>query len=160
MEITTNVVVHIHYTLTDKAGDVLDSSVGNEPLVYIQGMGNIIPGLEQALSGKQAGDRFTVTIAPEDAYGARDEGLILTVPRDAFEGVDDIQPGMRFQTRTEQGMQVFTVAEVAADQVVIDGNHPLAGEPLTFDVEVTNVREATAEELDHGHVHGAGGHQH
>lgn len=160
MQITANVVVHIHYTLTDQAGDVLDSSVGNEPLVYIQGMGNIIPGLEQALSGKQVGDRFTVTIPPENAYGNRDEALILTVPRDAFEGVDDIQAGMRFQTRTEQGMQVFTVAEVAADQVVIDGNHPLAGEPLTFDVEVTNVREATSEELDHGHVHGEGGHQH
>jgi FKBP-type peptidyl-prolyl cis-trans isomerase SlyD len=160
MEITVGVVVQIHYTLTDEGGDVLDSSVGNEPLAYIQGKGNIIPGLEQALNGKNVGDRFTVTIAPEQAYGARDEALVLTVPRNAFEGVDDIQPGMRFQTRTAQGVHTFTVAEVAADQVVIDGNHPLAGQPLTFDVEVTDVREATADELDHGHVHGEGGHAH
>jgi FKBP-type peptidyl-prolyl cis-trans isomerase SlyD len=160
MQVSAHKVVHIHYTLTDEAGAVLDSSEGQEPLAYIHGLGNIIPGLENALVGKAAGDKVQVTIPPEEAYGPRDEGMIQTVPIEAFHGVDEILPGMQFHTETPDGVQMVTVLKVEGEEVILDGNHPMSGLTLNFDVEVKEVRDATAEELSHGHVHGAGGHHH
>lgn len=160
MQAADNSVVLIHYTLTNDGGETLDSSAGREPLAYIQGAGNIIPGLENALSGKSAGDKLKVTIAPQDAYGVREDALVQVVPRDAFGGAPDIEVGMQFQARTPEGIRVVTVIDVAGDDITLDGNHPLAGETLHFDVEVVTVRAASEEELAHGHVHGEGGHHH
>jgi FKBP-type peptidyl-prolyl cis-trans isomerase SlyD len=160
MQIAANCVAYIHYTLTDPSGSVLDSSSGGEPLAYLHGAGNIIPGLEQALEGKQAGDTLSVTVEPEQGYGVRDEALVQQVPRRAFQGVRDIKPGMRFHANTGHGDAQVIVTSIQGDMVTIDGNHALAGVTLTFAVEVTKVREATSEELMHGHVHGAGGHDH
>jgi FKBP-type peptidyl-prolyl cis-trans isomerase SlyD len=158
MQISPNKVVHIHYTLTDNDGEVLDSSQGSDPMAYIHGMGNIISGLEEALTGRKVGDRFQVSVAPEEAYGVRDNDLVQKVPKSAFHGVDEVLPGMQFHAESSDGMQLVTVIEVEGDTVMLDGNHPMAGMTLNFDVEVTGIRDATSEELDHGHVHGAGGH--
>jgi FKBP-type peptidyl-prolyl cis-trans isomerase SlyD len=160
MQVRENSVVSIHYKLTDDAGSVLDSSEGRDPLSYLHGRGNLIPGLEKALEGKAAGEKINVTVVPEEAYGIRDEKLVREIPRDAFKEEPDLKPGMRFQSKTDGGTEVFTVSTVTDDVVTVDGNHPLAGEALTFDVEVTEIREATEEELSHGHVHGPGGHDH
>ncbi len=160
MQVSARKVVYIHYTLTNEEGEVLDSSEGHEPLAYIHGQGNIIAGLENALLGKSAGDRLNVSIPPEEAYGLRDEGLIQSVPKEAFHGVDEILPGMQFHTESPEGVQLVTVLEVLDDEVILDGNHPMSGQVLNFDVEVTEVRDATPEELAHGHVHGPGGHHH
>ncbi len=160
MLVSAQKVVYIRYTLTSEEGEVIDSSEGHAPLAYIHGHGNIIPGLENALLGKAAGDKIKVTIPPEDAYGPRDEDLIQTVPIDAFHGVEEILPGMQFHTETPDGIELVTVVNVQDDHVILDGNHPMSGLTLNFDVEVTEVRDATKEELDHGHVHGEGGHHH
>jgi FKBP-type peptidyl-prolyl cis-trans isomerase SlyD len=160
MNITQNKVVSIHYTLTDKSGEILDTSKGRGPLAYLHGRGNLITGLEKELEGKKEGDKLNITVPPEEAYGARDENLIRQVPRSAFKEVEDLQPGMRFQSKTESGTEIFTVSKVEDEKVTIDSNHPLAGEALTFDVKVADVREATEEEVSHGHVHEPGGHNH
>jgi FKBP-type peptidyl-prolyl cis-trans isomerase SlyD len=160
MNIAANCVAYIHYTLTDPQGAVIDSSAGGEPLAYLHGAGNIIPGLEKALEGKQPGDKLTVTVAPEQGYGVRDEALVQQVPRRAFQGVGELKPGMRFHAQSERGPMQVTVTQVKGDMVTVDGNHDLAGQTLKFDVEVAKVREATSEELMHGHVHGEGGHHH
>ncbi len=160
MEIMADRVVLIHYTLKDDNGAVLDSSAGGEPLAYIQGHGNLVPGLEKALEGQQEGSTLAVSIAPADGYGVRDEGLIQRVPKRSLQGAGELKKGMQFQARTEDGMRLFTVTAVVGDMVTLDGNHPLADQTLNFDVEVVTVREATGEELEHGHVHGAGGHHH
>lgn len=161
MQISQDKVVSIHYTLTNTQGETLDSSHGRgEPLAYLHGHGNIIPGLENALAGKQAGDKLNVKVEPSEGYGERHDQLVQQVPRTAFEGVDHLEPGMQFQAETGMGMRLFTITEVQDEQVTIDGNHPLAGETLQFDVEVTEVRDASSEELEHGHVHGEGGHEH
>jgi len=160
MQVAEDSVVLIHYTLTNDKGEVLDSSSGGEPLAYLQGAGNIIPGLEKALVGKQAGDKLVVKVLPAEGYGERDDSLIQQVPKRAFQGVAQIQPGMSFTAQSNNGPMQVTVTAVTGDMVTVDGNHPLAGETLNFDVEVTEVRKATLEELSHGHVHGAGGHHH
>jgi FKBP-type peptidyl-prolyl cis-trans isomerase SlyD len=160
MQIAAHKVVHIHYTLTNDEGDVIESSRNRAPLAYIHGVGNIIPGLENALTGRQVGEQFKVAVPPEEAYGLRDDDLVQAVPKSAFEGVDEILPGMQFHARSPEGLQLLTVIGVDGDDVVVDGNHPMAGMTLTFDVEVADVRDATPEELDHGHVHGPGGHHH
>jgi FKBP-type peptidyl-prolyl cis-trans isomerase SlyD len=160
MQVGKNKVVSIDYTLTNNQGQVLDTSKGREPLIYLHGVGGLIPGLESALEGKAAGENLVVTILPEQAYGLRDEGLVQSVPRQMFRGVEDIQAGMQFRAQGEAGMRVVTVVGVEGDQVKVDANHPLAGETLNFDVTVVNVREAMAEELGHGHVHGPGRHHH
>ncbi|MGD8710851.1 MAG: peptidylprolyl isomerase [Ectothiorhodospiraceae bacterium] len=153
MQIAKDKVVAINYTLRDTEGGVIDASPEGQPLEYIHGAGNIIPGLEKALEGKEQGDDVSVTVPPEEAYGERNEQLQQEVPRNLFEGVDKVEPGMRFQAQTEGGVQVVTVAAVEEDKVTVDANHPLAGQTLSFDVTVANVREATDEELAHGHVH-------
>jgi FKBP-type peptidyl-prolyl cis-trans isomerase SlyD len=150
--------VSIHYTLTNDCGEVLDSSIGDEALVYLHGGGNIIPGLEKALHGKVAGDKFNVRIAPEDAYGELMEDMIQVISRDMFEGIDNIEVGMQFNADVSSGSGVVTVVNIEDDDITIDGNHPLAGLALTFDVEVIDVRAATQEEAAHGHIHGAGCH--
>lgn len=162
MTIADKQVVSIHYTLTDDDGATLDSSSGRAPLMYLHGASNIIPGLESALAGKSAGDQVQVTVQPGDAYGEFDAELVQTVPHEAFEGIEEVEPGMQFEARgPEGGSQVVVVREVADEGVVVDGNHPLAGQVLHFDVEVQEVRSATDEELAHGHVHDPdGGHQH
>jgi FKBP-type peptidyl-prolyl cis-trans isomerase SlyD len=160
MLIAQDKVVLIHYTLTDDAGKVLDSSSGGDPLAYMHGQGNIIAGLEKALEGRQAGDRLAVRVEPAEGYGARDETLVQQVPRRQFGGAK-VQPGMQFHAQTAGGhARVVTVTHIQGDMVTVDANHPLAGEVLNFDVEVTEVRDATAEEIEHGHVHGPGGHHH
>jgi FKBP-type peptidyl-prolyl cis-trans isomerase SlyD len=160
MKIAHEKVVSIHYTLTNSEGTVLDSSSGNQPLAYLHGFGNIIPGLENALEGKVSGDKLSVTVEPEQGYGPRDERLVQAVPRSAFKGVEDIAPGMQFQAQGPQGARLVVVTQVGDDEVTVDANHPLAGQTLHFDVEVSEVRDATAEELEHGHVHGPDGHHH
>lgn len=154
MQIARHTVASIDYTLTDDEGQVLDTSEGREPLTYLHGEGNLIPGLESALEGQNPGDSLSVTVEPDEAYGERDERLIQQVPMAAFEGVDKVEPGMRFQATDEQGQgRVVTVTGVEGDQVTVDANHPLAGQSLNFQVSVVEVREATPEEIDHGHVH-------
>ena len=158
MTITQDKVASIEYTLKNDAGEVLDTSEGQEPLVYLHGAENIVPGLEEALEGKTVGDAISVTVSPEQGYGERNEELIGVVPRAMFESEMPIEVGMTFQAETDQGIQVVTVAGLTDDEVTVDGNNPLAGETLHFDVKVTEVRDATAEELEHGHVHSAGCH--
>ncbi|MGY1424494.1 FKBP-type peptidyl-prolyl cis-trans isomerase [Lysobacter sp. A289] len=152
MEIEERRVAAFHYTLTNDAGEVIDKSATDTPLAYLHGAGNIVPGLEKALLGKKTGDSLTADVAPEEAYGPRHEGLIQTVPRSAFEGVESVQPGMQFEARTEKGPLLVTVTKVDPEEVVVDGNHPLAGQQLHFAVDVVEVREATEEELNNGHV--------
>ena len=154
MQITQNTVASIEYTLKDQEGEVLDTSEGREPLTYLHGSGNLVPGLEAALEGNGEGDSVSVTVEPAEGFGERDENLIQQVPKTAFEGVDSIEAGMRFQASDENGQgRIVTVTEVADDQVTVDANHPLAGVPLNFNVNVVEVRAASDEEIEHGHVH-------
>jgi len=159
MQISANKVVSIHYTLTNNEGDVLDTSSGGEPLNYIQGIGALIQGMEEGLEGKSLGDKLQLKIAPEKGYGVLQMEMIQQVPISAFGG-QMVSPGMQFEAGSEEQRFLVTVKEVSDEFVIIDGNHPLAGVELNFDVEVLEVREATEEELAHGHVHGPGGHHH
>ncbi|NVK42516.1 MAG: peptidylprolyl isomerase [Oceanospirillaceae bacterium] len=160
MQIAANTIVQIHYTLKNADGNVIDSSEGQEPLAYLHGGGNIVEGLESALAGKAAGDKLDVTVEPERGYGSRRDDLVQTVDRSNFVGIEQIEVGMQFLAQTPWGEQPVTVVAVADDNVTLDGNHPLAGEVLNFAIEVVDVREATEEELQHGHAHGEGGHHH
>ncbi|MBB1519945.1 FKBP-type peptidyl-prolyl cis-trans isomerase [Aquipseudomonas guryensis] len=161
MLIAANKAVSIDYTLTNDAGEVIDSSAGGAPLAYLHGAGNIIIGLEKALEGKQAGDELKVAIEPVDAYGEYSAELVATLNRSMFEGVDELEVGMQFHASgPDGGMQIVTIRDLDGDDVIVDGNHPLAGQRLHFQVKVVSVREALAEELAHGHIHGEGGHHH
>jgi FKBP-type peptidyl-prolyl cis-trans isomerase SlyD len=160
LEISADKVVLIHYTLKDADGGVIDTSAGSEPLAYIQGHGNLVSGLEKALEGKQDGSSVAVAVQPEEGYGKHDPALIQRVPKRSLQGMGDVKKGMQFQARTPDGMRLFTVTGLVGDMVTLDGNHPLADKTLHFDVQVVAVRDATTEELEHGHVHGAGGHHH
>lgn len=158
MQISAKKVVYIHYTLTNASGELLDKSNDEQPLGYLHGAGNIVPGLESALTGLTQGEECNVDVEPEQGYGERDETLVQDVPQGAFDGVDTIEAGMRFQAESEQGMRIIEVVAVEGDVVTVDGNHPLAGETLSFKVKVDSVRDASEEELAHGHVHD--GHTH
>ncbi|WP_017940473.1 MULTISPECIES: peptidylprolyl isomerase [unclassified Thioalkalivibrio] len=160
MQVAQNAVVAIHYTLTNDAGEKIDSSEGREPLAYLHGQGQIVPGLEKELEGKAAGDKVQAKVTPEEGYGEKIDAMVQEIPMDAFQGVESVEPGMQFQAQTENGPLTVTVTKVEGDTATVDGNHPLAGETLNFDVEIVEVREASAEELEHGHAHGEGGHQH
>jgi FKBP-type peptidyl-prolyl cis-trans isomerase SlyD len=153
-------VVSLNYTVKDTEGQVVDSSEGAAPLVYLHGKGNIIPGLEAALVGKTSGEEFDVTVEPADAYGEYNEEMVQVVPRKAFEGVESIEKGMVFTAQAQNGPVQLTVAKVDGDDITVDPNHPLSGKTLHFSGSVIEVREATEEELTHGHVHGEGGVQH
>lgn len=161
MQVAAKKVVSIDYTLTGPEGDVLDSSKDHgQPLAYLHGFGNIIPGLEKALEGKNPGDSLSVTVPPEQGYGKRESGLVGAVPRNNFGNAKNISVGQQFKAQTEHGTRIVTVIAVSDSEVTIDANHPLAGTPLKFDVKVVDVRDASAEELAHGHVHGPEGHHH
>ena len=161
MQIAANKAVSIEYTLTNEAGEVIDSSVGGAPLAYLHGAANIIAGLEKALEGKQAGDELNVTVEPEEAYGEFRPELVAMLPRNMFEGVDELEVGMQFHASApDGGMQIVTIRALEGDDVTVDGNHPLAGQALTFQVKVIDVRDATADEIAHGHIHGEGFHHH
>jgi FKBP-type peptidyl-prolyl cis-trans isomerase SlyD len=160
VDITADRVVLILYTLKDDAGAVIDSSAGGDPLAYIQGHGNLVAGLEKALEGKKEGDAVVVSVTPAEGYGVHDAALIQRVPKRSLQGSGEIKKGMQFQGQTPEGMRLFTVTALVGDMVTLDGNHPLADKTLNFEVQIVSVREATGEELEHGHVHGAGGHHH
>jgi FKBP-type peptidyl-prolyl cis-trans isomerase SlyD len=160
MNIVKDSVVTINYTLKNDAGEILDTSDGREPLVYLHGVGGLIPGLEKELEGKKATDKLNVSVPPEEAYGSRRDDLMRVVSKEGFQGEEEIVPGMRVQLETDRGPAIAVVAGIENENVTLDLNHPLADMTLHFDVEVLNVREAEAEEIAHGHVHGEGGHQH
>ena len=147
-------VVSIHYTLKNDAGEVLDSSDGKEPLVYLHGANNLIPGLENELQGKTAGTKFNASIPPAEAYGEVNADFIQVLNKDMFKGVESIEPGMSFVAQGEAGQQQqVRVTDVSGDEITVDANHPMAGLQLHFEVEVVDVREGTEQELEHGHVH-------
>jgi len=160
MKIAKDTVVTIEYTLTDDDGEVIDSSVGNDPLSYVHGIGSVVPGLEAALEGKSTGEAVTVAIAPGEGYGEHDASLVHIAERGQFPGVADIEVGMRFRAGSEDESTVVTVVAVEGDRVTLDANHPLAGVTLNFDVKILGVRQATENEIAHGHPHGKDGSDH
>lgn len=153
-------VVSFHYTLTNEAGEELESSRGRDPMAYLHGAHNIIPGLEKAMAGKGAGDQFQVTLPPAEAYGERNPSNIQRIASKHFRNPRGLQPGQLVSLQTREGERPAVIVKVGRFNVDVDANHPLAGQTLTFDVEVIDVREASPEEIAHGHVHGEGGHQH
>jgi FKBP-type peptidyl-prolyl cis-trans isomerase SlyD len=160
MQIGDQKVVTLHYTLTDNDGKVIDKSEDGS-FAYLHGASNIIPGLEDALTGKSAGEEMSVSVSPEQAYGVRDESMLQQVPKNMFEDASQIAVGTQFHAQGPNGeMLVVTVLEVEEEHVIVDGNHPLAGVELNFDVKIIDVRDASEEEVEHGHVHAPGGHHH
>ncbi|MFT6153067.1 MAG: FKBP-type peptidyl-prolyl cis-trans isomerase SlyD [Bermanella sp.] len=161
MTIEKNKVVTIEFTVKNAdTSELIETSVGGESLLYLHGFDNLVPGLEKALTGKAVGDKYEVTVSPEEGYGVRDESLLEQVPREMFQGIDDISVGMEFTADGPQGPVVVEVKAVDEKTVTVDANHPLASVPLTFNGEIKEIRDASEEEIEHGHVHGAGGHQH
>lgn len=159
MKVTHLSVVTLDYTVLDPSGDVLDTTEGREPLVYLHGSGFLVPGLENALYEREEGDSFEVTVPAVDAYGEYEESLVQEVPGELFDGME-VAEGDTFVADTDDGHRPVTIVEVSEDTVKVDANHPLAGMDLHFKVAIRGVRAATAEEIAHGHVHGAGGHHH
>ena len=154
-------VVTLHYRLTLDDGSIADESFGGEPLVYLHGHGNIVPGLEQMLVGKSAGDKADVTVTPENGYGDYDPTLDQKVPRSAFPADAELQVGIAFQAQTQEGKPItLWIRAIQGDEVTVSPNHPMAGQTLNFSVEILEVREATAQEKEHGHAHGPAGHDH
>lgn len=162
MKIAQNSVVIMHYAVMDSEENLIDSSYDDKPLAFIHGNGFLIPGLESKLNEKAAGDKFIVDVTAEDAYGLRHDEFVQTVPKSLFSGIEDLDVGMQLRAQTDDGEQTVIVIGMEDDEITVDGNHPLAGIDLKFDVEILEVREATADELAHGHVHGEGscGHDH
>jgi FKBP-type peptidyl-prolyl cis-trans isomerase SlyD len=159
--IAKDMVVSFHYTLKDSKGDVLDSSSGGDPMLYLHGYSQIVPGLEAAMLGKTRGAKFQVVVQPAEGYGERTEDMVLSVPKDQWDLPAEVGAGEIVELSSPDGDVIpAVIVEIKEDVVVLDANHPLAGEALHFDIEVTAVRIATKEELDHGHAHGAGGHHH
>ena len=153
-------VLSFHYTLKDADGKLMETSREKDPMTYLHGANNIIPGLEKAMEGHAVGDEFSVTVAPEDAYGVRNEKNVQRVALKRLKGIGKVSVGQVLNLQTNNGQVQVTVLKVGRFNIDVDGNHPLAGRELTFDVEITDIREASAEELEHRHVHGPGGHQH
>lgn len=165
MKVAKDLVVSLAYQVRTEDGVLVDESPASAPLDYLHGRGALISGLESALDGRVAGDVFDVDVGANDAYGQYDENLVQRVPKDVFVGVDELEVGMRFLADTDMGPVPVEITGIEGDEVIVDGNHMLAGQNLKFHVEVIGVREATAEELEHGHVHGeeggcCGGHDH
>jgi FKBP-type peptidyl-prolyl cis-trans isomerase SlyD len=159
MKIEKDRVVSFHYTVSEQGQEPLESSFGRDPLVILVGHGNIIPGLEQAMDGREAGDKFEVDVAAADAYGEKREGLSQRIPKKHF-GAQRLEPGMQVILQTNFGPRAVTIEKVGMSVVDVDLNHPMAGKNLHFAIEIADVREASAEEIEHGHVHGEGGHHH
>ncbi len=153
-------VVSLSYTLTNSDGQELDKSAPDKPFAYLHGNKQIVPGLENALEGMVVGDKKEVTVPPAEGYGELVPGLKMDIERSNFPKDVEIQPGMQFSAEVSGNNQIFTVTGLEGDKVQVDGNHPLAGQTLNFDVEVVEIRDATKEELEHGHIHGPGGHNH
>ena len=161
MKVGKDKVVLMHYTLKNDAGDVIDSSDGADPLPFLQGHGNIIPGLESALEGSKVGDKLDVSIKPEEGYGERMKDAIQEIPSSALQGVDKVKVGMQLQSQDKDGNAfLVSVTKIEDDKITVDGNHPLAGQTLHFSVSIESIRKAGAEELSHGHVHADGNHHH
>ncbi|MEW6991427.1 peptidylprolyl isomerase [Colwelliaceae bacterium 6441] len=162
MKITENKVVILHYAVSDSEDTLIDSSYDHNPLAVVQGTGYLIPGLEEALTDHIAGDKFEVEVAADQAYGQRFDEYVQTVPKAMFAEIEDLDVGTQLRATTDEGEQTVIVIDVQEDEITVDGNHPLAGIDLKFDVEIIEVREATEDELSHGHVHGEGGcgHEH
>jgi len=161
MKVGKDKVVLMHYTLKNDAGDVIDSSDGADPLPFLQGHGNIIPGLESALEGSKVGDKLDVSINPEEGYGERMKDAIQEIPSSALQGVDEVKVGMQLQSQDKDGNAfLVSVTKIEDDKITVDGNHPLAGQTLHFSVSIESIRKAEAEELSHGHVHADGQHNH
>ncbi len=156
MKVAANKVVKMHYSVMDNNDNTIDNSFDGEPLIFIVGTGYLIQGLEDALQGKEAGDTLSASIEPKDGYGERHNELMQAVPKSMFEGME-IEVGMQFRASTDDGDQSVMIIEIQDEEVIVDGNHPLSGITLNFDVEILEVRDATEEELEHGHVHGEGG---
>ncbi len=159
MLISQNKVVTIHYSVKTPNGDLIDESRDSEPLAFIQGSKFMIAGLEDALEGRQTGDKFEITIEPDKAYGERHDQLVQQVPVTMFDGMD-VEVGMSFRATTDNGEQSVVIVDKTDEFVTVDGNHPLSGQTLVFDVDIVEVRDATQDELSHGHVHGPGGCSH
>ena len=153
MKVEKNKVISIHYTLKDDNGNVIDTSEGREPLAYLHGNHNIISGLEEQLEGKEVGDKLSVDVKPEKGYGVVDESLKMVLKKEQFENPDGLQVGMQFQAQIGDKIAIYTITNIKDNDVYVDGNHPLAGMNLHFDVEIMDIRDATAEELEHGHAH-------
>jgi FKBP-type peptidyl-prolyl cis-trans isomerase SlyD len=161
MKIANNHVVGIEYTLKDSKGEVLDSNEGADALLYIHGLGQIVPGLEKVLLGKVKGDKVEVVVSAEEGYGEFDEELIQQIPRAEFKDMEPLEEGMEIVVENEDGEdQVMSISDLNEKEVTLDGNHPLAGQDLHFKVSIASIREATKDEMEHGHAHGAGGHHH
>ncbi len=160
MKIGKNAVVSMHYTLKAADGQILDTSEGKPPLSFIHGIGQLIPGLEKELEGKEAGNHVDAVIAAEEAYGQYNKDMVFKVSKDGFRGEEELKEGMQVEVELDDGKSIAEVTKIEGDEVTLDLNHPLAGMELSFSVDITEVREASAEELSHGHVHGPGGHQH
>ena len=158
MKVQNNTVVTFDYTLKDFEGNLLDSSSNGDSFAYLHGHGQIIPGLESAMNGRQKGDQFEVVVQPQDAYGNYDEELVAAIPKEQFGPGIEIEPGMQFNAERDGKHYLLTVVEVRDNHIIVDGNHPLAGMVLYFNIEVKDVREATEEEIQHGHVYGVGHH--
>jgi len=157
MKISNNKVVMMHYAVSDSEDTLIDSSYDDKPLAVIHGTGYLIPGLEDALIDHQVGDKFEVEVAAEKAYGERFDDYVQTVPKSLFAGIDDLAVGSQLRATTDDGEQTVIVIDVQDDEITVDGNHPLAGIDLKFEVEILEIRDATEEELEHGHVHAEGG---
>ena len=160
MKISKNTIASIEYTLRDDEGEIIDSSEGDSPLEVLVGQGQLIPGLEKALMGLEAGKELKISVNPEEAYGDYNPGLEVVVPMSQIKTDDEIEEGVHFQVDTPDGTLIYEVQKIEGDQVTMNGNHPLAGQVLHFDVKVVSVRAATEEELKHGHAHSEGGCEH
>lgn len=152
--------VSFHYTLKNTDGEQMETSRDKDPMSYLHGANNIIPGLEKAMEGRAVNDEFSVTVEPEEAYGVRNENNVQRVPLKRLKGIGKVLPGQVLNLQTNKGQVQVTVLKVGRFNIDVDGNHPLAGKQLTFEVEITEIRDASEEELEHRHVHGPGGHQH
>ncbi len=160
MQVAKDRVVRFHYVLSDAAGVPIENSHGDSPLAVLWGHGGLIPGVERALEGRVAGDRLEIVVAPDEGYGERRQDLVQRLSKKYFPQPDKLKPGMIVEVRTERGPRAVTVLKVGMSVIDVDGNHPLAGQTLHFAVEVVEVREASKEEIEHGHVHGDGGIEH
>ena len=160
MKIAKGKVVVINYSLKDSEGTLIESSLDEEPLIYLHGSGFLIPGLEKAMEGKSNGDTVKAAVSPEDGYGEYDKELVFTVPKSEFPKGEPVEVGMQFHSHSEEEDHIFIVKEISGDSVTLDANHPLAGQHLNFEISILDVRDATSEELDHGHAHDGHNHHH
>jgi FKBP-type peptidyl-prolyl cis-trans isomerase SlyD len=160
MQIAKDSVVQFHYTVSEPGQPAIESSIGGDALAILVGHGGIIAGLEQALIGRSAGDSFEVTVQPSEAYGERQEGLVQRVPKKYLRDAERLKPGMQTRVQTREGQRLATVLKVGMSVIDLDMNHPMAGRTLSFQVEIVDVRAASAEEIEHGHAHAPGGHHH